>query len=196
MTETCNNCRRDCGQCTECGDGLCQRDEGEDCVTCTPDCGPCETCGDGTCSDTEDCFTCPSDCGQCPGCGDFMCTGNEDCASCPTDCGTCAVCGNDRCETMADEDCANCPSDCGMCNSTCREILFQCVPQCFGPFDPICLGSCTSMACPDVRFFLRQVSDCAIQKFQDGTCSDFQCVLQECQGPIQACLAARCTNMN
>ena len=54
-----------------------------------------------------------------------------------------------------------------------------------------CIGDCSAQACADVRFFVDQVVNCAIN--QIFTCGDFNCVMRECGSQIAACLTApRC----
>jgi len=51
---------------SDCGNGQCEPQYGEDCTTCPADCGTCDTiCGDGNCDATESCVTCETDCGEC-----------------------------------------------------------------------------------------------------------------------------------
>ncbi len=47
------------------------------------------------------------------------------------------------------------------------------------------------MACADVRFFVDQVVNCAVE--QIFTCGDLSCVMRECRTQISACISApRC----
>lgn len=77
----------------ECGDGLCEDDEGD------------------TCSANF----CPADCGiHTTGCGDCICddTSGENYKNCPADCPVMVICGDNLCDGEADEDINTCPEDC------------------------------------------------------------------------------------
>ncbi|MFH0755501.1 MAG: DUF333 domain-containing protein [bacterium] len=72
-----------------CGNGTCQKDEGENIFSCNKDCMP--VCGDNKCFETETCSSCSQDCGECPkmlNCGDGICQQNEgeNIFSCNKDC--------------------------------------------------------------------------------------------------------------
>ncbi|MFH1838044.1 MAG: DUF333 domain-containing protein [Candidatus Kuenenbacteria bacterium] len=65
--ETCSSCSRDCGECPKmlnCGDRICQENEGENIFSCLKDCKPFPNCGDGICNEkeNENSFTCQKDC--------------------------------------------------------------------------------------------------------------------------------------
>jgi hypothetical protein len=115
----------------------------------------------------------------------------------------CSVCGNGRCETDREdgfETCSNCAVDCGECEeANCRQVLF-CAFGCFdfaGPTPDIsftCVSNCVAQGCADVQFFVDEAINCAIAEFI--TCGDLACVQRECAEEFQACLRARCTDMN
>jgi hypothetical protein len=88
----------------QCGDNLCQENEGENCSNCEQDCGRCPECFNGECEHGETCDSCPEDCGyQCRTCSDFICDWPwESCDSCPWDC-----CPGDFC--MRDWECPRYP---------------------------------------------------------------------------------------
>ncbi len=46
--------------------GTCESGLGENCLTCEEDCGECSECGDDVCQEDENCSNCPNDCGDCP----------------------------------------------------------------------------------------------------------------------------------
>jgi hypothetical protein len=139
--EWCDTCPADCGECTVCGNGLCEPGiPVENPQSCPEDCGSCGdgvcalgelveadfcikdcgyACGDGVCNPTESAFApdaldyCPVDCG---GCYDGVCGYqdllNPDLADCKdADCST--VCGNGACAQGEDWD--TCPVDCPVC---------------------------------------------------------------------------------
>jgi len=102
ITETASSCPPDCP--SNCGDGLCLENQGEDQNSCPIDC---LICRDGECGIKENPDFCPQDC---PGtCGDGVCNNyygeNDD--SCPDDC---IVCGDERCSLP--ENVRSCPQDC------------------------------------------------------------------------------------
>lgn len=108
--ESCKSCPEDCGACSTCGDGTCAKTSGETCQTCVEDCGDCATCGNGTCDDEETCSSCKKDCGECKACGDGKCGAGETCGNCPADCDACPKCGDTECN--GNETTASCPKDC------------------------------------------------------------------------------------
>lgn len=206
--ETCSSCPQDCGQCASCGDGKCEKPQ-ENCQTCAPDCGVCPGCGDGVCTaPNETCFTCPSDCGKCMGCGDGVCSGNETCASCEADCGPCSVCGNGKCEPPY-ETCINCPTDCGTCvTKDCLQSV-TCLIGCIGGLGGgggglrdggvgnvlLCTTNCVSEACPKAQYFVSSLADCFIGAILSGTCGmgvNINCLMQQCQSQVTACLDSHC----
>ena len=105
-----------------------------------------------------------------------------------------------RCESAGGfEDCISCAEDCGMCDlNTCAEGLtctFGCIE--FGGggiprFSLTCLSSCISATCPDSRFFLDQVTSCAINSAISDGCRDISCIMDSCRSEIAACFADRC----
>lgn len=54
MAQTCNE------------NGTCESGLGENCSNCEEDCGECSECGDDICQGDETCSGCPNDCGVCP----------------------------------------------------------------------------------------------------------------------------------
>lgn len=101
------------------------------------------------------------------------------------------------CEASEFETCVNCPADCGTCGGvTCIEVA-TCTFGCFelGGIPPefsfSCITDCSARACADVRFFVDQVIDCAVEQL--FTCGDIACVMANCREEISACLTApRC----
>jgi hypothetical protein len=141
-----------------CGNGVCQRELGEDCNTCRFDCPRCPepevraVCGDGICSTGEDCARCMEDCGECrqhSTCGDGACFPTEVCQvdrPCVDDC-LCNTqtpiysCGDGQCSYPETEQ--NCPLDCdqrwwfcgdGVCQRA-YESESQCARDCVSRFE-------------------------------------------------------------
>jgi hypothetical protein len=79
-----------------CGNGLCEADQGEDLLVCGADCGPWagESCGNGTCDADESGLTCAADCAlneyfdpvDPSMCGNEICEMTESAMTCPGDC--------------------------------------------------------------------------------------------------------------
>lgn len=84
----CTSCA-ECDLCCDvgCGDGTCAAGENVDCA-CPADCGACSTCGDGRCDRGE---YCPGDCTGPVVCNDGTCMDGmgESCGTCQADCGWC-----------------------------------------------------------------------------------------------------------
>jgi hypothetical protein len=84
-----------------------------------------------------------------------------------------------------------------MCTlNSCGEAL-TCVFGCidFGgggipSFSLTCMAGCVAMTCPDSRFFIDQVVNCAVRNI--GRCRDLGCFMRECRAEILACFNARC----
>jgi len=141
-----------------CGNGVCQRELGEDCNTCSFDCPRCPEpevrarCGDRICSTGEDCANCMEDCGECrqhSTCGDGACFPTEVCQiarPCVSDC-LCNTqtpmysCGDGQCSYP--ETASNCPLDCderwwfcgdGVCQRA-YESETQCARDCVSRFE-------------------------------------------------------------
>jgi hypothetical protein len=108
-----------------------------------------------------------------------------------------------RCESAGGfEDCISCAADCGECDlNTCAEGLtctFGCID--FGGgggggiprFSLTCLSACIASTCPDSRFFLDQVTSCAINAAIGAGCRDLACIMDECRSEIAACFGDRC----
>ena len=139
--EYCDTCPEDCGECTVCGNGLCEPGQPlESPETCGVDCGG---CGDGLCSvnELEEDGFCHADCGY--ACGDGVCNETEqafdaeDIDYCPVDCGGCydGVCGYQDLTNPELADCmmADCSTLCG--NGICAsgETWEECPVDC-----PVC----------------------------------------------------------
>ncbi|MBN2518414.1 MAG: hypothetical protein JXB14_06200 [Candidatus Altiarchaeota archaeon] len=159
--ESITTCPEDC---SGCGNGVC--DNGEGCNTCPQDCGICSYCGDGSCDKPwgETCESCAKDCGECPTplakpkasegatCGDQRCEPDkgETKENCPADC---TECGNGICEFAEDKN--NCPDDCIICgDGVCDDAeigpnLCYCPADCMVCGDGICRkGGNYSEDCP------------------------------------------------
>ncbi len=100
-----NQCIENCGG--TCGNGRCNKGNGETVKNCPEDCNEGPICGDGTCDDGER-FSCPQDCDEEPVCGNGICEMGE-WDSCPADCQVEPVCGNNICERGERR---SCPQDC------------------------------------------------------------------------------------
>ncbi|MCH8147624.1 MAG: hypothetical protein IH987_06455, partial [Planctomycetes bacterium] len=190
LCTTCNSATNACD--SNCGNGTCEPNCGENCETCADDCPT--TCGDGTCECGENQENCCEDCG-CPSCescvggvcrsdcGDGTCDpACEDCNSCPTDCAP--TCGDGVCE--CGEDCTSCADDCQGCGDDCCDANAgencdtcpaDCPPTCG---DGICECDETNCDCP---------TDCP-SVCGDGCCGDDEdscsCGI-DCPGPCEEC---------
>ena len=141
--------------CTNCGDGHCDADKGENKCNCPEDCKP--VCGDGVCDKEvgENCETCEADCGCQDGwvCYHGSCCDAKGCDELNLSCGL----GDDQCNGIV---------NCGYCEAgkTCQggqctdkddcKGLFICILNCGG--DENCVQNCKDKA-----------SDVANQQYND-----------------------------
>lgn len=107
------------------------------------------------------------------------------------------------CEASELETCVNCPGDCGVCPGvTCIEVV-TCTFGCFSfggggipDFSFSCITDCVARACADVRFFVDEVVNCAIDQLftcAGGGEDPLDCIMRECSDEILACISApRC----
>jgi hypothetical protein len=173
---------------TQCGDGICQPDEGY--ALCPVDC-PSPLCGDGICSamDGEDGNNCQPDCTLT--CGNGICEPDEGHALCGMDCPS-PFCGNGVCSAMDGEDGNNCQPDCALTcgNGICEkeEGYVLCGMDCPSPLcgdgvcsaidgedgtncQPDCTLTCGNGICePDEGHVLCGM-DCPSPLCGDGICS-------------------------
>ena len=172
--------------CTNCGNGTCEADKGENKCNCPDDCKAANpNCGDGTCDANagENCGTCPADCKCDSGqvchnnacCTPKTCTdlgiecGNAD-DSCggTLDCGQCdsgKTCVNGKCQ--ASTACGD-----GTCDANAGENCGTCPADCACQDGKVCYSNtcCTPKTCADLGFECGSASDSCGGTLDCGQC--------------------------
>lgn len=181
-------CECNSPQCKDCGNGICDTNQGETCETCPTDCA---------CSNNRVCFQ-----HKCTGtCGDGTCDPNENCSSC-LDCacpkgqecvrGEChAFCGNGTCDQG--ETCSNCVADCAcpsgkQCtNGTCSGFCGD------GTCDPSehCTSCAQDCGCPNNKVCIKGICE---DRSQQNQCGNGQCQISLGEGCANCPQDCACQN--